>query len=69
MVSETPQIAGNYEGKYVAYDPGKGSKVIASGASIGVVVEQARKQGVAEPAIAFVPKKGMQYIYSSHATP
>jgi len=63
MASNNHKSSPNYEGKYVAYDPAKGSKVIASGAKIGTVVKSARKQGVDVPTIAFVPKKGMAYFY------
>ena len=52
-----------YEGKYVAFDPAVGRRIIASGNSPAMVVARARKLGVEIPAIIFVPKTGMAYIY------
>lgn len=52
-----------YQGKYVAFSPSEGKKIIASGRNPGVVIQKARKQGVEVPAIVFVPKKGVAYIY------
>lgn len=63
MASNKHTKTPNYEGKYVAYDPKKGTKVIASGAKISTVVDRARKQGVNDPTVAFVPKEGMASFY------
>ena len=52
-----------YQGKYVAFSPSEGKKIIASGQNPGVVIQKARKQGVAVPAIVFVPKKDVACIY------
>jgi len=52
-----------YEGKYVAFSPSEGNKVIASGQNPSAVIEKARKKGVSVPAIVFVPKKDVAYIY------
>ena len=52
-----------YEGKYVAFDPSVGKEVIASGKDPGDVIARARKRGVKVPAIVFVPKNGVTYIY------
>ncbi len=51
-----------YQGKYVAFSA-SGNRVIASGSNPGAVVEKARKQGVDVPAIVFVPRKDVAYIY------
>ena len=52
-----------YEGKYVAFNPAKGKKIIASGLDPGAVIRRARGMGVSVPAIVFVPKQGLAYIY------
>ena len=52
-----------YQGKYVAFNPSEGKKIIASGRDPGVVIQKARKKGVSVPAIVFVPKEGVAYIY------
>jgi hypothetical protein len=52
-----------YEGKYVALSPSEGNKIIASGQNPSEVIEKARKKGVSVPAIVFVPKKDVAYIY------
>ncbi len=51
-----------YQGKYVAISPGE-EKIIASGQDPAAVIEKARKKGVSVPAIVFVPKKNVAYIY------
>ena len=51
-----------YQGKYVAISPEE-EKVIASGQDPAAVIEKARKKGVSVPAIVFVPKKDVAYIY------
>lgn len=64
MARERRQLIKNpkYQGKYVAFSA-SGKKVIASGSNPGTVVEKARKQGVKVPAIVFVPRKDIAYIY------
>ncbi len=52
-----------YQGKYVAFSPSEGKKVIAYGRNAGAVIEKARKKGVDVPAIVFVPKEDVTYIY------
>jgi formylmethanofuran dehydrogenase subunit D len=52
-----------YQGKYVAFSTSEGNKVIASGRDAGTVIEKARKNGVDTPAIVFVPKEDVTYIY------
>jgi hypothetical protein len=56
-------VDAKYEGKYVAFDPAAGKKVIASGRSAGNVVARARKRGVVVPAIFFVPRRDEPLIY------
>jgi hypothetical protein len=52
-----------YEGQYIAFDPTKGKKVIAHDRNAGVVISKARKLGVAVPAVVFVPRHDLTYIY------
>ena len=52
-----------YEGQYVAFDPAKGKKVIAHDHDAGIVIGKARKLGVAVPAVVFVPRHNVTYIY------
>lgn len=56
-------VDAKYEGKYVAFDPSAGKRVIASGRNAGDVVARARKLGVAVPAILFVPRRNEPLIY------
>ena len=56
-------VESKYQGKYVAYSSSDGKKVIASGRNAGNVIEKARKKGVDTPAIVFVPKEDVTYIY------
>ena len=56
-------VESKYQGKYVAFSPSEGKKVIASGRNAGTVIEKARKKGVDTPAIVFVPKEDVTYIY------
>ena len=52
-----------YEGKYVAF-PIEGRKtVVASGENYGDVVKRARKKGVKNPAVMYVPKGNVTCIY------
>lgn len=49
---------------YIAFDPEKGSKaIIAQGNNVGKVIDSARRKGVKTPAIIFVPKEGVTYLY------
>ena len=50
-------------GKYIAFNPSTGKKVIASGPNPATVIKKARQQGVDIPAIVFVPKKGTTFLY------
>ena len=52
-----------YEGKYVAFSPSEGKRVIASGRNPGKLIDKVRKMGVSTPAIVFVPKHNVAYIY------
>jgi len=52
-----------YEGQYVAFDPAKGRKIIAHDRNAGAVIDKARKLGVAVPAVVFVPRNDITYIY------
>lgn len=52
-----------YEGQYIAFDPSKGKKIIAHARNAGAVINKARKLGVAVPAIIFVPRSDLTYIY------
>lgn len=56
-------VDAKYEGKYVAFDPCTGPKVIASGKNAGAVVARARKRGVEVPAIVFVPRSDEPSIF------
>ncbi len=56
-------VDAKYEGKYVAFDPAVGRKVMASGRNAGAVVARARKLGVEVPAIMFVPRRDEPLIY------
>jgi len=56
-------VESKYQGKYVAFSPSEGKKVIASSRNAGTVIEKARKKGVDTPAIVFVPKEDVTYIY------
>lgn len=65
MRKRTPQVLikeAKYQGKYVAFGP-DGNKIIASGSDPSIVVRKARSKGVKVPAIVFVPKDGVTYIY------
>jgi len=53
---------GKYRGKYVAFGPDS-KKIIASGLDPGAVISKARSLGVEVPAIVFVPKKNVAYVY------
>ena len=52
-----------YEGKYVALESLAERTVIASGDNPEYVMEQARKKGVLNPIIFFVPNRGITQVY------
>ncbi len=52
-----------YRGKYVAFASSGCNEVIASGSNPGTVIKNARNKGVEVPAIVFVPKENVAYIY------
>lgn len=52
-----------YEGKYVAFNPSEGKKIIASGRNPGKLIDKVRRMGVSVPSIVFVPKHNATYIY------
>jgi hypothetical protein len=52
-----------YEGKYVALESFTNNRVVASGKDPLRVMNAAGKTGVKEPAIIFIPKENMTYIY------
>ncbi len=56
-------VESKYEGKYVAFDPSVGKRVIASGRNAGAVVARARRLGVKTPALIFVPRSDEPLIY------
>jgi hypothetical protein len=58
-------VGKRYEGKYAAFDPSLGQKVIASGRNAGAVVAKARKLGIEVPALIFVPRRDEPLICSS----
>ncbi|HCE45579.1 MAG TPA: hypothetical protein DET40_18720 [Lentisphaeria bacterium] len=47
----------------IAMRSGKRPDVVAHGTKIKSVVDKARKNGVEDPILMFVPKKGHRYIY------
>ncbi len=51
-----------YSGKYVATKTFRDKRVISSGSDPVKVFNDAKKQGVEEPVIFYVPKKDMAYI-------
>ena len=47
----------------VALKSGENHKVVSHGTKVKTVVEKAKKNGVDDPILMFVPKKGQRYIY------
>jgi hypothetical protein len=60
---ERPAKGRKSESRYVALDPRSGRRIVASGSDVGAVIDRARKSGVDIPALLFVPKEGVTYIY------
>ncbi|MEW6184767.1 MAG: DUF5678 domain-containing protein [Thermodesulfobacteriota bacterium] len=52
-----------YGGQYVATRSFEDKKVISHGSEPSQVFNEARKKGVKEPVVFYVPKKGMVQIY------
>ncbi|MBI5198005.1 MAG: hypothetical protein HZA19_05280 [Nitrospirae bacterium] len=52
-----------YGGKYIATRSFKDKTVVTSGKDAAKVYEAAKKKGVKDPVVFFVPKKGMVNIY------
>jgi hypothetical protein len=52
-----------YGGKYVATKSFKDKKVISFGKNPSKVFEKAKKKGVKDPVIFYVPEKDMVHIY------
>ena len=52
-----------YEGEYVAFEGAESKKIVAHGSNPATVIKNARNQGIDVPAIVFVPKKDVTYIY------
>ena len=48
---------------YVAFDPANFKKAITSGSNVGTVIDDARRKGVEVPAVIFIPKEGVTYLY------
>ncbi len=53
----------NKNPRIVAMKPGKDTTIIAEGNSVKTVLARARKAGVREPVLVFVPRPGQRYIY------
>jgi hypothetical protein len=52
-----------YGGQYVAKKSFRDKKVVTHGSDPGKVFNDAKKKGVKEPVIFYVPKKGIVQIY------
>ena len=52
-----------YGGRFVALRSFQNKKVVSSGTDPAEVCAKARKKGVKDPVIFYVPKKGMVHIY------
>ncbi|MEW5767551.1 MAG: DUF5678 domain-containing protein [bacterium] len=52
-----------YGGQYVAIKSFKDRKVVSNGSSPGEAFNEAKKKGIKEPVVFYVPKKGMVQIY------
>ena len=47
----------------VALKSGTSSEILAHGTTVKSVMDKARKSGVEDPILMFVPKKGHRYVY------
>ena len=64
MEPNTPLVSGaEYEGLYVVLESGSSDKIIASGTDPGELIREARERGIAVPAIVYVPKRDVIYVY------
>jgi hypothetical protein len=52
-----------YSGKYVAKKSFKNKNVVCSGENLTKVYESAKKKGIKDPVVFFVPLKGMVQVY------
>lgn len=52
-----------YGGKYVATKSFEDSDVISSGSDPVKVIKAAKKKGVDDPVLIYIPEKGMTHIY------
>jgi hypothetical protein len=52
-----------YGGQYVATRSFEDKKVVSHGSEASQVFNEARRKGVKEPVVFYVPKKGMAQIY------
>ena len=55
--------SGAFEGKFVATRSFKDKEVISSGLDPAKVCDEARKKGISDPVVFFVPHKDMVHIY------
>jgi hypothetical protein len=60
----TIDVPAEYAGGYVAFGDFGCKKIIAHGKNAAKVIKEARKQGVKEPVIMFVPDPNITYIYA-----
>ena len=53
-----------YQGKYVAFNSLRRNRtIVATGKNAGRVVAAARRKGISEPVIVFVPYQDVAYLY------
>ncbi|MCX5905310.1 MAG: DUF5678 domain-containing protein [Proteobacteria bacterium] len=52
-----------YSGKYVAKKSFKNKNVVCSGKNLTKVYESAKRKGIKDPVVFFVPLKGMVQVY------
>ncbi|MEW6354974.1 MAG: DUF5678 domain-containing protein [Planctomycetota bacterium] len=57
------QNGARYAGQYVATRSFQDRKVVSHGSDPSKVFDEARRKGVKEPVVFYVPKKGMVQIY------
>ena len=51
-----------HSGKYVATKSLTSRSVVSSGTNASAVATKARKKGIEEPVVFYVPKKGMNFL-------